>query len=266
MGGCLKSGLRFACLGSGSRGNALLVESGQTCVMVDNGFSLRETQKRLAALGRTAQDLTAILVTHEHSDHLSGVASLARRFDIPVWATRGTASHAGLEGLEQLRLLNCHAPFGIDDLAIRPYPVPHDAREPCQFVFGDGACQLGMLTDTGYITPHIVDQLQACDALFLECNHDETMLEQGPYPAALKARVAGRFGHLSNTQAAGLLGSVRTSGLQHLVAGHLSEQNNSRQRVRAVLSEVLDCPAEWVAIAAQDEALAWREVRPGGQG
>ncbi len=261
----LRAGLRFACLGSGSRGNALLVEAGQTCILVDNGFSLRETRKRLGAVGREPHDVAAILVTHEHSDHLNGVAALARRHNIPVWTTRGTAGHASLRDLAQLRILNCHTAFGIDDLEIQPYPVPHDAREPCQFVFSEGGCRFGMLTDAGYITPHIVDRLGACDALFLECNHDVPMLAQGPYPQALKARVAGRFGHLSNTQAAGLLAAISVSALQHLVAGHLSEQNNTPALASTALSRVLGCEDDWVAIAPQDACLAWREVRPGGQ-
>ena len=252
--------MRFACLGSGSRGNATLVEAGRTRVLVDCGFSVREAERRLAALGVAPHELSAILVTHGHSDHIGGVGALARRHGIAVWATRGTWSHGGLGEVPEPREFNCHAPFALDDLAVNPFPVPHDAREPSQFVFGDGARTFGVLTDSGNITPHIVRQLARCDALLLECNHDEAMLAAGPYPAALKQRVGGQFGHLSNAQSAALLGELDTSALQHLVAAHLSEQNNTSALARTALAEVLDCEDEWIAVAAQGEVLDWRSI------
>lgn len=252
--------MRFACLGSGSRGNATVVTAGCTRVLVDCGFSVRETERRLGALGIAPAELTAILVTHEHSDHVGGVGALARRHGIPVWATQGTWSHGALGEVPQARFFNCHTPFAIDDLAVDPFPVPHDAREPSQFVFGDGAHRLGILTDSGYITPHIVRQLADCHAVLLECNHDEAMLAAGPYPAALKQRVGGQFGHLSNDQAAALLGEVDTSGLQHVVAAHLSEQNNTPELARAALADALNCEADWIAVASQGEVLDWRAI------
>ena len=252
--------MRFACLGSGSRGNATLVEAGRSRVLVDCGFSARETERRLGALGLAPAELTAILVTHEHSDHIGGVGGLARRHGLPVWATQGTWSHGGLGEVPDARVFNCHAPFSIDDLAVDPFPVPHDAREPSQFVFGDGARRLGILTDSGNITPHIVRQLARCNALVLECNHDEAMLAAGPYPPALKQRVGGQFGHLSNAQSAALLGELDTAALQHLIAAHLSEQNNTPALARAALAEALGCEAHWIAVAPQGEALDWRAI------
>ena len=252
--------LRFASLGSGSRGNATLVEAGSTCVMVDCGFSIAETQRRLARLDRTPADIQAILVTHEHSDHIGGVAALARRFGIPVWMTAGTSVVHNDTDVPVLDWFNGHEPFAIGDLSVQPFPVPHDAREPCQFVFSDGALRLGVLTDTGSITSHIRACLDGCDALLLECNHDTAMLADGPYPPMLKRRVGGRLGHLSNTQAAELLASIDTSALQALAIAHLSDKNNRPELARAALATALGCAPDWIALAAQDRGLAWHDI------
>lgn len=252
--------LRFASLGSGSRGNATLVEAGGTCVMVDCGFSVAEAKRRLARLGKTPQDIRAILVTHEHSDHIGGVAAFARRFGTPVWMTAGTSVMHDAAELPSLEWFDGHSAFAIDALHVTPFPVPHDAREPCQFVFGDGAVRLGLLTDTGSITEHIRQQLDGCDALLLECNHDTAMLAGGPYPPSLKQRVGGRFGHLSNAQAAELLATLDTARLTHLVAAHISEKNNRPELARAALAGALGCADDWVGIADQAAGLAWRQV------
>lgn len=252
--------MRFASLGSGSRGNATLVVKGDTCLLVDCGFTIKETERRLERLGKKATDLTGILVTHEHGDHISGVGPLARRYKIPVWMTPGTHSVQRCGELPQLELVNSHEAFAIDALEVRPFPVPHDAREPAQFVFTDGHRRLGLLTDTGSLTPHIVEQLDDCDALLLECNHDSEMLAESAYPYSLKQRVAGRLGHLSNDQAADLIVQRGDTNLQHLVAMHLSEQNNTEAKVRQVLSTALGCDETWIGIARQEEGLEWREI------
>ena len=252
--------MRFASLGSGSKGNATLISNNATCLLMDNGFSIKETERRLARLGLEADRLTAILVTHEHGDHIRGVGPLARKYGIPVWTTRGTASHPGLGELPVLYNIDVHQPLALGDIEVQPFPVPHDAREPCQFVFGDGAKRLGVLTDTGSTTTHIVEQLSGCDALMLECNHDMAMLMNGSYPESLKARVGGRFGHLSNEQAAELLAQLDTQRLQHLVAAHLSEQNNTSELACFALSTVLNCEPDWITVAQQDSGLSWREI------
>jgi len=252
--------VRFASLGSGSKGNATLVRKNATCLLVDNGFSVKETEVRLTRLGGDAEQLTAILVTHEHGDHIRGVGPLARKYGIPVWTTRGTASHVGLGELPILHYIDVHQPLELDDIEVQPFPVPHDAREPCQFAFGDGARRLGILTDTGSTTSHILEQLSGCDALMLECNHDTAMLMNGSYPESLKARVGGRFGHLSNAQAAELLTQLDTHRLQHLVAAHLSEQNNTPDLACCALSDVLNCEPDWITVAQQDSGLDWREI------
>jgi len=254
------AGLRFAYLGSGSRGNGLLVESGRTTVLVDCGFSIAETERRLLRLGREPQDLAAVLVTHEHSDHIQGVARFARRHGLPVWMTAGTHASGRCADHADVRLFSVHVPFHIDGLHIQPYPVPHDAREPSQFVFGDGSRRLGLLTDAGSSTPHIRQCLSGLDALVLECNHDPGLLAASRYSPLLKRRVGGRFGHLSNRQAADLLAELDVGRLQHLVAAHLSEENNRPELARQALCGVLDCAPDWIAVATQDDGLDWRSV------
>lgn len=252
--------MRFAVLGSGSRGNGMVVEIGASLLLIDCGLSVPQVKRRLAGLGKHPDDLTAILVTHEHSDHVNGVAGLARSQGLPVWATAGTARAAGLSEATDCVLFDCHEPFAVADAEVTPYPVPHDAREPSQFVVGDGRRRLGILTDAGSPTPYIVECLDGCDALVLECNHDSAMLAAGNYPPPLKQRVGGRHGHLSNAQAAELLGSLNGARLQHVVAAHLSEKNNTPQLAREALADALGCESEWIAVADQDQGLAWREV------
>ncbi|HKT32156.1 MAG TPA: MBL fold metallo-hydrolase [Gammaproteobacteria bacterium] len=252
--------MRFALLGSGSRGNATLVEVDGTLVMVDCGFPLAETEARLARHDIAPNRISAVLITHEHGDHASGVALFAERYNVPVWCTAGTHAASRKFGLDNARHFNPQASFAIDGLKVSPITVPHDAREPTQFVFGDGRHRLGLLTDTGSITPHIRERLADCEALILECNHDRAMLEHGPYPAKLKQRVGGQFGHLSNAQAAELLAELDCGGLQHLVAAHLSEKNNTPQLARAALADVLDCEPDWIQVATQDGGLGWREL------
>ena len=254
--------MRFASLGSGSEGNALAVQVGQTCVLMDCGFSLPATITRLARLGLTADKLNGIVVTHEHGDHIAGVARLARKYSIPVWLTHGTrqAQHKALDDLPGLTEISPHHLFSIGELQIQPYAVPHDASEPVQYVFSDGAKRLGVLTDTGCATPHIEAMLNGCDALVLECNHDTEMLANGAYPYSLKQRVGGRFGHLNNEDAATLLSRLDNRRLQHIVAAHLSSKNNTRELVVGALSGALNCGADWINVATQQEGLDWREI------
>jgi phosphoribosyl 1,2-cyclic phosphodiesterase len=254
---------RFASLGSGSRGNATLVEAGATRLLIDCGFAAREFAARCAVLEFEPQRLSAILVTHEHGDHMRGVGTVARRFGIPVWMTHGTWRAADFGSIANLRLFAGHAgPFRIGELEVTPVPVPHDAREPTQFVFDHQGSRLGVLTDLGSITQRVVDAFDGVDALLLECNHDPGMLRAGPYPPRLQARVGGRFGHLNNDQAADFLRRIDHRRLRHLVAGHLSEKNNSpelaRQALRAVSAELTDC----LKLLIQDRASGWFAIAP----
>lgn len=253
--------IRFASLGSGSAGNSLLVESGGTCLMLDCGFGLRETVARLARLGRHPADLTGILVTHEHGDHLGGAFRLARKFSLPLWMTHGTwcAARESDIGLD-LRVIDSDCPRIIGQLKVLPFPVPHDAREPVQFVFSDSVRRLGVLTDIGEITPHVRGVLSGCDGLVLECNHDAEMLAASSYPLSVKRRIAGRFGHLENSAAAGLLRQIDCSRLQHLVAAHLSERNNSPGLAVGALARALGCAESWVGVATPDSGFDWRQI------
>jgi len=252
--------MQFASLGSGSRGNATLVEAGSTLLMVDCGFSCRETERRMARLGRSPDQLTAVLVTHEHGDHIRGVPVLARKYGVPVWLSNGTCLMLRDDDLPAVQRLDGQARIVLGDIEIQPYTVPHDAREPCQFVFEDGHHRFGMLTDTGRITAHIRACLDACDALLLECKHDPDMLAAGSYSASLKQRVGGPLGHLSNEQAGSLLEKTDTSRLQHIVAAHLSDQNNRPDLARQALALALGCEAGWIGIADQEAGFEWRSL------
>lgn len=253
--------IRFASLGSGSAGNALLVESGASCLLLDCGFGLREAVTRLLRQGRSPDQLSGILVTHEHGDHVGGVFRLARKYGLPVWLTHGTwvACRQDEAGLD-LRIIDSHRSFAIGELEIQPFPVPHDAREPVQYVFSAAGCRLGVLTDVGEITPHVRAMLAACDGLVLECNHDAGMLARSTYPASLKRRIAGRYGHLENSVAAGLLRQIDCSRLQHLVAAHLSERNNSPELAVNAVAEALGCDRSWVGVATPDGGFDWRQL------
>ena len=254
--------MRFACLGSGSRGNALIVERGRTRLMLDCGYPVRETERRLARLGLAPADLAGILITHEHSDHIAGACKFARRHALPMWLTHGTFKGlaGAASGLLQLNLIDSHSPFAVDELQLLPFPVPHDAREPAHFVFSDGAHRLGVLTDTGSSTAHIEAMLSSCDALVLECNHDLDMLLNGDYPQYLKERVAGRFGHLDNQSSAGLLAALDRDRLQHLIAAHLSQHNNTPELARRALAQVMGCAPGWIGVADQEQGFGWREI------
>ena len=254
--------MRFASIGSGSQGNGTVISQANTHLLVDCGFSVGKAEKRLGKIGMRAEDLTAILVTHEHGDHIGGVAALAQKYQLPVYATGGTAGHlSSLDGTGLIEVFSSHSKFTIDDIDVMPFPVPHDAREPSQFVFSNGATRLGLLTDAGMITPAIERALSGCDALLLEANYDDDKLKKGDYPDWLKRRISGKLGHLSNAQSATLLKKIDVSRLQHIVAMHLSEKNNAPDIVTALFAHALGCDESEIGIAEQNAGFAWREIR-----
>lgn len=254
--------MKFASLGSGSDGNALLMSAGsgasETYVLLDCGFALREAETRLARLQMDPRRLAGIIVTHEHQDHVGGVFRLARRYRIPVWMTHGCheAVCAQSDGVS-IHLCRDGESFVIGDLEILPYTVPHDAREPVQYTVTDGRYKLGVLTDVGHGTPHLINVLGGCDSLLLEFNHDAEMLAQSVYPPWLKARIGGQLGHLSNHQSVDILRSLDRHRLKRLVAGHLSQKNNSPGKVREAINEVDGTNEISVVIADQAEGFDW---------
>ena len=253
--------LRFTSLGSGSSGNGLVVESGETRVMMDCGFTLADTKARLERAGLKPAQISGVVVTHEHDDHMGGVARFALRYAIPVYLTRGCSQWLPPDFPAVLvRCIDSHTPFAIEALQVEPFPVPHDAREPVQYVFSDGAVRLGVVTDLGTVTQHVVEKLSGCEALVIECNHDLDMLMEGPYPVSLKHRVSGRFGHLSNTDAGRLVAALERSRLRHLIAAHLSQQNNRPDLAVRALSTAAGCEPAWVGVATQGDGFAWRDA------
>ncbi len=254
--------MRFCSLGSGSGGNATVVETrGSTCtsrVLIDCGFSARELESRLARAGLQTSDLDAVFVTHEHGDHVGCAVAMARRHQLPLWMSRGTWRAIGepdTDGL--LHFARDGQPICVGDLLLSPYTVAHDAQEPLQLRVSNGSHHLGVLTDAGSITPHLLANLRGCNALLMECNHDLGLLEQSRYPASLKARIGGRYGHLSNETAAEILVACMHGGLRHLVAAHLSEQTNSPDLARTALARACGGTPEDIVVAGPLQGFDW---------
>lgn len=226
--------------------------------MLDCGFGLRQTEFRLARLGMTASDLSAIVVTHEHQDHIGGVFKLARRYKIPVWLSFGTYE-AAMADCSGVNFHICHdaEKLAIGDLELTPYTVPHDAREPLQYHASNGQFKLGVLTDTGQSTPHMVKALAGCDAIVLECNHDHQLLAASSYPASLKHRIKSDFGHLSNQQSSEFLSSLDQSRLKKVVGAHLSEANNTPELVSLALREGILSSRVEISVACQQGGISW---------
>lgn len=252
--------LHFASLGSGSKGNATLVSDGETRLLVDCGFGLKETERRLARFDLHPRQLDAVLVTHEHGDHVRGVGPLARRHGVPVYLTPGTWLAGKLGEVPSRHWITPQARFSVKGIEIDPITVPHDAREPVQFRLDAAGRRLGLLTDLGHPSEHVVEAFQGCDALILECNHDVHLLETGPYPPSLKRRVGGRWGHLANGQSAWLLQRLGLDRLQRIVCSHLSEHNNRPELALAALSPLLDGDDSRLTVAAQDQGLDWQAI------
>jgi phosphoribosyl 1,2-cyclic phosphodiesterase len=247
-------GLALCVLASGSRGNAIYVASGRSSVLLDAGLSAAEIERRLRSRSLAPENLSAIIVSHEHSDHTQGVGTLSRRYRLPVYATRGTWS-AGAQGLRRAfdsREFTCGCGFTLGDLSIHPFALSHDAADPAGFTLRRGALQVGVATDLGAVTHLVKSHLQACTAVVIESNHDPDMLAQGPYPWFLKQRIAGRTGHLSNPDAGALLQEIDHPGLRHVILGHLSATNNTPEKARAAAAQVFSRRKMHLDVALQD--------------
>lgn len=252
--------MQFASLGSGSRGNATLIRYHSTTLLVDCGFSLKETEQRLARVGLLAEQIDGIFVTHEHGDHIRGVGAFARRHKTPVWMTHGTERSAEMGTIPNGFELIIGEAVQVGEIEVLPYSVPHDAAEPCQFLFSNGKHKLGLLTDAGMITPHIIQTLSGIDAILLECNHDIDMLLDGEYPPYLKERVASDYGHLNNHQAADLLVKMDTTRLEKIVVLHISDKNNDPILARQALAEAVDWDSDDICVAHQSDGLDWMSL------
>lgn len=252
--------LHFISLGSGSSGNATLVRVEDTLLLIDAGFSAKALCERMQSVGVAPENLTAILISHEHSDHVKGVSVLARKYRIPVWLTRGTLKRLKDQNLPSVEFIHPHGSFCVGDAKISPFPVPHDAAEPCQFVVSDGRRRFAIATDMGFVTPYVKEHLRDIDALLLESNYDGDMLQNGSYPHALRGRIDGRYGHLSNEQAAEFARSIQHAGLQRLYLGHLSENNNTPDCAFATVADRLKRGGDHLRVLKRTRVDEWFEV------
>ncbi|MFT4267787.1 MAG: MBL fold metallo-hydrolase [Xenophilus sp.] len=257
--------LRFRSLGSGSTGNALLVEARSGArtsrLLVDCGFNLRRLEARLARESLAASDIDAVFVTHEHGDHIGCAHQLSQRHGVAVWMSEGTWLATGAPDYAgRLRFARDGEPLAVGELELTPFTVPHDAREPLQLRCSDGARTLGVLTDLGHASPYVMTRLAGLTALVLECNHDPELLARSSYPPFLKQRVGGNFGHLSNAAAAAIARAVHHAGLRHLLAAHLSAQNNRPEIVRRVLAEALDTREDEMLAADAANGSPWLDA------
>jgi phosphoribosyl 1,2-cyclic phosphodiesterase len=243
--------LRFCSLASGSRGNALLVESSDTLLLIDCGLPLRTLEERMRAVDRSPEDIEAVLVTHEHGDHVSGLAPVLRSIRRPGRAIRD---------IDEFRDVRYGREFSIGSIRVCPFPVPHDAREPVQYRFESQGLSLGVLTDTGHISSHVQRTLNGVDALAVEFNHDLDSLRSGPYPDRLKARVGSRLGHLNNAQAADLVEALDRERLRWVIALHVSQQNNSPAQVDDSMARLRECSTFEFRQATQGEPTDWLEL------
>jgi phosphoribosyl 1,2-cyclic phosphodiesterase len=255
--------MRFCSLGSGSGGNATLVEASQgitsTRLLVDAGFSVRELVKRLARAGCEPEAIDAVFITHEHGDHIGCALSFCTRHGIPLITSRGTWRAVGQDDFDHrlLRLVSADSPYPLGDMELRPFAVPHDANEPLQLTLNDGGVRLGIVTDLGCAPEGVSRSLGRCQALLLECNHDEELLRTGPYHPSLKKRILGSHGHLSNAAAADLLARCWHDDLRWVAAAHLSEKNNTPALAQAALDPVLGDAWPVLRIADPKLGLDW---------
>lgn len=251
--------LRIASLGSGSGGNSTLICSATTTLLLDCGFTLKETSARCLALGITPAHIDGILLSHEHSDHVKGLGPIARKLGVPIWSTYGTYHAMRDRKFDGVSVISAHQPFTIGNIDIDPFPTPHDAAESCQYVFRHGGSSFACVTDLGAVTPHVIDKISSCDALLVESNYDDQMLREGPYPPSLQSRIRSNYGHLGNKQAGKLLSDIDHAGLQTILLGHLSEKNNSPEHAYRTVSEYID-RTDRITVLDQHKESAWFEL------
>ncbi|BCE03087.1 MBL fold metallo-hydrolase [Marinicellulosiphila megalodicopiae] len=251
--------MKFVSIGSGSKGNSTVITNKNTTIMIDCGFSGKETVSRLKAKGISPEQIDAILVTHEHTDHCKGVATLSRQYALPIYMTHGTARGMKLLKYQYTKIVAGES-FQIGDFKIDPICVPHDSNEACQFLVNDQDKRFGILTDLGHVTPHIESAYQQCDSILLEFNHDTELLAKGPYPYSLKKRVGGNLGHLNNNQAANLLQSMDLDRLKNLALSHISEKNNCFKIALETAQNITENTDTTIHTLEQQFGSEWIEV------
>jgi phosphoribosyl 1,2-cyclic phosphodiesterase len=249
---CAEYNLAVCVLASGSKGNAFYISDGFTSILIDAGLSATEIKRRLKSRGLNPNDLDAILVTHEHSDHIQAVGVLSRQLKLPIYLSRKIEKKVSIgRSVYEIRTFNSGSTFQINNLAVHPFAVSHDAADPVGFTIGQNGSRIGLATDLGTVTPHVKENLKHCHLLILEANHDPDMLENGPYPWHLKRRIQSRSGHLSNGQSKRLLMELQHKGLEHVILAHLSETNNAPKKVLAEISRALTRCKPRLSIASQ---------------
>jgi len=245
--------LSLCVLSSGSKGNAIYISSGPTSILIDAGLSGIEIERRLSSRNIPPESLDAIVVSHEHADHIQGVGVLSRRFNLPVFISKKTEHGAGQIG--SVKIFNhfeCGSPFQIKDLTVHPFSVSHDAEDPAGFTISQNGIKIGVATDLGHSTAMVKEHLKACSLLVLEANHDVDMLIDGPYPWPIKQRIRSRTGHLSNESTKKLLTEILCDELKHIVLSHLSEVNNTPQKALSVIGQALTNSRASLSVAQQN--------------
>ena len=250
---CADYNLAVCVLASGSKGNAIYISDGSTAILVDAGLSGIEIKRRLKSRGLNPNDLDAILVTHEHSDHIQSVGVLSRQLKLPIYLNRKIEKKTSIGNpVHEIRTFQCGSTFQINNLVVHPFAISHDATNPVGFTIGQNGKRIGLATDLGTITPLVKANLKDCHLLIIEANHDSDMLVNGPYPWPLKQRIQSRSGHLSNEQSKKLLMTLQHRRLEHVIFAHLSETNNTPQKVLDEVSKALTLCKPRLTVASQN--------------
>jgi len=256
--------MRFCSLGSGSSGNSFVVQDNLTTLLIDCGFGLNETVSRLERYGLNPDQLNAIILTHEHEDHIKGAFSFSNKYKIPIYLSYGTLKMCKKRINDNyninFNIIKDAKPFMINDIEITPIPVPHDAREPFQYKFESNLKSLAIITDLGFITNHIIKTVKEIKALVIEFNHDKNMLIDSDYPQSLKDRVSGMYGHLENMESIKLIKSINYRDVKWIAAAHLSEKNNDENLVKRLISDATQKDNESIKVIDQMNGLDWLSI------
>lgn len=247
----------FASLGSGSEGNSFLIKTDKTIFMVDCGFNYKETENRLSELGLTFSDINHILITHEHEDHMRAIKMIIKKEKIQISCSYGTAKKIGI--VDEVNIINPGDTLIDNDLQVEVVPVPHDAREPCHYVFKKDTLKIGIITDFGSLTPKIIESYSNLNYLVVEANHDANLLMKSSYPTSLKNRIFGKLGHANNDLTFDLISQIKKDKLKKIIFCHLSKQNNQKEIIKHTVKEYFDkFQCEFIS---QENIFNWSEIK-----